>query len=142
MLVPVPPHLSFTRLKISPLLHISEIYVSQYTTFSLTQLISISTRSVSIEIPSSSLLSPNEYLYSLDPLSRYFGQPCRRKVSEIHFSLESNESLYFLASCVDNDLDNPGDQTSVQFTFLFSNESIFSTAIVGNDQDIVIHQSE
>ena len=69
MLVPVPKYLSFTRLKISSLLHISEIYLPQYITFSLTQLISPSTRSVSIEIQSSSLLSLNEYLTFLDPSS-------------------------------------------------------------------------
>ena len=69
MLVPVPKHLSFTGLKISSLLHVSEIYLPQYITFSLTQLISTSTRSVSIEIHSSFLLSPSEYLSFLDTWS-------------------------------------------------------------------------
>ena len=66
MLVPAPKHLSFTRLKISSLLHISEIYLSQYITSSLTQLISLSIRSVSIEIQSSFLLCPNESLTFLN----------------------------------------------------------------------------
>ena len=69
ILVPVPKHISLTRLKISSLLHISEIYLPQYITFSLTQLISPSTRSVSIEIRSSFLLSPSENLSFLDPCS-------------------------------------------------------------------------
>ena len=72
MLVPVPKHLSFTGLKISSLLHVSEIYLPQYITFSLTQLISPSTRSVSIEIQSSFLPSPNESPSFLDPWSTMF----------------------------------------------------------------------
>ena len=87
MLVPVPKHVSFTRLKISSLLHVSEIYLPQYTTFSSTQLISTSTRSVSIEIQSSFLLSPNESLSFLDPcVDNVFDNPADRKVSGIQLS--------------------------------------------------------
>ena len=96
MLVPLLQHLSFTRWKISSLLHISEIFLSQYTTFSLIQLISTSPRSVSIEIPSSSLLSPNEYLYFLDPSLSMISKLSSIKVSEIHLLVSSTKSLCFL----------------------------------------------
>ena len=54
----------------------------------------------------------------------------------------STKSLFFPDPYVDNDLDNPGDQTWVEFTSLFSNESIFSRSVVDNDQDKLIDQSE
>ena len=130
MLVPVPKHLSFTRLKISAsLLDISEIYLSQYITFSLTQLISPSTRSVSIEIQSSFLLSPSESLSFLDPWSSMIWTilSIEREWNSFVFR---RMNLSLPDPYVDNYLDNPGDQTWVEFTFLFSNECIFSRSIV------------
>ena len=71
----------------------------------------------------------------------------RSRMSCVIPSIESNwnsllssstESLSFQDPCVDNDLDNPGDQTWVEFTSLFSNESIFSRSVVDNDQDKLI----
>ena len=64
MLVPLLQHLSFTRLKIYSLLHMSEIYRQPDMTFAITQLILRSTRSVPIEIQSSSILSPNQSIIS------------------------------------------------------------------------------
>ena len=95
MLVPVPKHLSFTRLKISSLLHTSEIYLLQHITFSSTQLISPSTRSVSFEIQSSFLLSPSESLSFLDPWSSMIWTILSIKRGSSSF-FSSRMNLYFL----------------------------------------------